>query len=572
MLKTRRTFISSKYISMLLSGTVLMILTAAMGMVDTLVAGIVLGEDAVAGVCLVLPLYSLASFFSVAFSYGVPILYAREIGAFRRKEADRCFGVGLTVTVLTGAAMFAMLQLFGNAFLRSYHPGSRVLANAEEYLSWMAATVLILPLNELLDGMVFTDGDEKTTLAANVAQGLVKVVLSFILCRQMGTGGLALASFVSFAVSILISCAHFLSRGNTLRLNLSFSPGVFFSVVKFGIVDASTHLFVSLFVAFINYYVAAAFGPEVLIVVSVITLLKEAQLFFEGIGEAITPIVGTYLGEENYPGIRKVWKLANRSMWIESAVTVLLVCVSAPLVIRLLGITDPVLGGYAEWGLRLLSFTLVFTCRMFLDSSYFILVERIRAGVFDSFLRDLFPAVPLAVLGGRAGGIYGMFIGLMIAPAVSYLLSVLYIRLRYGRENYPLFLAEREKGKNIKMFELKVLPETVVQTRDIIGAALRENGCPDRLVNRTMLIFEELFMSVYEANPGKTVLAECAVEIGESIRMITKDDGKIVDLTDTDRNVGSLRTYTVSNLLAAHTARRVHLMALSYNRNALEIR
>ena len=87
-----------------------------------------------------------------------------------------------------------------------------------------------------------------------------------------------------------------------------------------------------------------------------------------------------------------------------------------------------------------------------------------------------------------------------------------------------------------------------------------------------MLIFEELFMSVYEANPGKTVLAECAVEIGESIRMITKDDGKIVDLTDTDRNVGSLRTYTVSNLLAAHTARRVHLMALSYNRNALEIR
>ena len=145
MLKIHRTFLSSKYLSMLLSGTVLMILTSAMCMADTLIAGIVLGEDAVSGVCLVLPVYSLASFFSVAFSYGVPILYSREIGAF----------------------------------LQSYHPGSRVLAYAEEYLSWLKFTVLILPLNELLDGMVFADGDEKITLAAHTSSRIHMIALSY---------------------------------------------------------------------------------------------------------------------------------------------------------------------------------------------------------------------------------------------------------------------------------------------------------------------------------------------------------------------------------------------------------
>ena len=79
-MRIQKTFIGSKYQSLFVSSTVLMVLTAAMGTVDTLLAGIFLGEDAVAGVCLVLPIYTLASFFSVCFSYGVPILYAGKIG------------------------------------------------------------------------------------------------------------------------------------------------------------------------------------------------------------------------------------------------------------------------------------------------------------------------------------------------------------------------------------------------------------------------------------------------------------------------------------------------------------
>ena len=67
---------------MLCSGTVLMVLTAIMGIVDTLIAGIVLGEDAVTGICLVVPIYSLASFFAVFFSYGVPITISDHFGRY----------------------------------------------------------------------------------------------------------------------------------------------------------------------------------------------------------------------------------------------------------------------------------------------------------------------------------------------------------------------------------------------------------------------------------------------------------------------------------------------------------
>ncbi len=101
---------------------------------------------------------------------------------------------------------------------------------------------------------------------------------------------------------------------------------------------------------------------------------------------------------------------------------------------------------------------------------------------------------------------------------------------------------------------------------------MKESGCSAQLINKTMVIFEELFMLIADRNPGRTVHAECAVEIGEFIRLITKDDGKILDLTDADHRVISLRAYVLSNMLESHTTRRVHSLALSYNHNTLEIR
>jgi hypothetical protein len=293
---------------------------------------------------------------------------------------------------------------------------------------------------------------------------------------------------------------------------------------------------------------------------------------FEGIGEAITPIISVYLGEGNCAGVRKVWKLARWSERIESLLCTSLLLVGAPWIVGLLGIENPATAQCAAWGLRMLSVTLIFTCRMFLDSSYFILVDRIALGVFDTLLRELFPALPLAVLGGFVGGVHGMFIGLTISPPLGYLLSFEYIKRRYGLENYPLFLADLEREKKAAWFEFRVLPDSIVGVRDRLGDALKAGGCSDRQTNRAMLLFEELLMGIHDCNPGRTVLAECAIEIGDVVRIITKDDGRIVDLTDSDLGVSSLRAYTLSNLLQAHAARRVHMPALSYNRNVLEIR
>ena len=186
MAKHQKTFISSKYYALLFSGTILMVMGAIMGTADTLIAGIILGETAVAGICLALPLYSLASFFSVFFSYGVPILYAGKIGAFRKEEADRCFGVGFTVSSVIGMLMFAAILCGGDAFLQAYHPDSQLYASASAYLAWMKYAVLIMPLNDLLDGMLIADGDETISLVSTTDRHVTSL-RSYIISNMLET-------------------------------------------------------------------------------------------------------------------------------------------------------------------------------------------------------------------------------------------------------------------------------------------------------------------------------------------------------------------------------------------------
>ena len=250
----KKTFISSKYNSLLLSGTFLMMLAAAMGVVDTLIAGVILGEYAVDGICLVLPIYSFANFVSVIFSYGVPVLYAGKMGALKKDEANKCFGVGLTISVFIGILLFLLIHIGGDAYLKTYHSNERVYTCASEYLFWMKYVVLILPFNELIDGMLFADGDEKLNLEAHIVQGLAKIFLSVVLCRNIGVKGPAIASFISYIISILISCIHFFRPSNTLRPNAAFSLPVVLDILKFGVVDSSTHLFVSLFNVAVNFF------------------------------------------------------------------------------------------------------------------------------------------------------------------------------------------------------------------------------------------------------------------------------------------------------------------------------
>ncbi len=567
----KKTFISSKFYSMLTGGIVTSFFVSFSIMADAFIAGIMLGEDAVTGINLVLPAYSLASFFTLLFSLGVPILYSKEVGAFEREEAEHTFGVGVLGSSVTGFVLFVLLILGGNIYFEYLGAEGNVLLLAKNYLYWIKYVALIMPFKTLLTDMVFADGDEFLSTLANMVSAFSNIVLSVLLAPVMGTSGLGLASFVSLLLPVGILFFHFSKKGNSLHLNLFFSSSKLRTIVRYSIVDSSTYLFLMVFLAIMNKYVVKNFGSAMLIIIAIVSFIKEVQFLFDGVGAALTPIISVYLGEKTYQGVSEIWKLARKTAIIESFIVTAAIIVSAPIIVRLLGIENPQTAEIAVRGLRMMSLTLIFTSRMYLDSAYFILIDKIPLGILICALRDLIVAAPLAVLGGWLGGIYGMFAGLMFAPALGYLLSYIYICLKYDKDSYVLFIPPMEKERHIWMYEFEVNPDSIITTRDRIAETLKDNGRSNVTINRVMVLFEELFMLIYDLNQEKTVLAECIIEAEDKIRIITKDNGIYYNLTDTDHKVDSLRSFVVSGLTEKLAHKRIHFASLGFNRNAFEI-
>lgn len=558
-----------KYVSMLTGGTLTMLMASVLLMSSSVIAGIALGPEAVEGITLAMPLYSLSAFVGSVFALGVPIIYSAEIGRFNRKEADRAFGFGLLSTMAAGVVLFLLITLLGDAFLRSVHPTEATLAYAQGYLSWMRFTVLLLPMQLLLAEMVYADGDEGISTLSSIVEGIGNPLLSWFLSRSMGIRGISLASFLFVAVSIGVMGIHFLKKRNTLRVSLCFSFGMLRKTVRYSLIESSSYLFLGLLSLGANWFVIMHFGPEYLILVSLASFCRELQMVFDGIGEAIKPIIGIYRSERCTKGTRHIYRIAQRTAVLEGIAMTLFLLVSAPYIARWLGITDPDMLSLATAGLRILGAGSVFVGLLYLSTAYYLVTDRIRLGLMICAMRDILVTAPLSMGLALAFGPYGFLVGVALAPLIAWGLITLKLRSRYPEEA-PMFLGRQEAGS--LLYSLAVEPEEILRVRDRVGQDLTEQGYDQRTVRLAMLLTEELLMLLYERNRGRRVLAECGVLTKKDrIRMIFRDSGARFDIADADGPVSSLRRYVIANVTQQMTTQGKFLTAMSFNRNAFEL-
>lgn len=568
----KQTFMSKKYYSMLAGGTITGILVSLLMISDSVIAGIWLGGRAVAGINLIMPVYSLTAFLGMMVSLGIPILYSKEIGSFHKEEADRYFGLGLTLTAGIGILMFAVLCAVGDSYIHFYQASPEIAAEASAYYFWMRVVILLMPLSTYLCEMVFADGDEGLATAAGIAEAAGKILFSVVLCGSMGIAGLSLGTVIGTVASLAVCLVHFFRKQNSLKPNLCFSVRKMLTVVRYSLVDASTYLFLAAFTAFMNKYIIVHFGAGMIGMVSVIAFLRELQLVFDGVGEAITPIISIYLSENCFDGVRKIWKHAEKTALFEGVVTAGILAAAASAVPGLLGFSDPELIRTAAVGLRILAVSLPFISILYLLTSYYLLLDRIALGVLICAMRDLVLAVPAAVVLGNLFGIDGVFAGVAGSAAAAYLASRLYVVLRHGKANWPLILKEREERIRTKLVEFDVKPGEIVKTRDEIEALLLNGSFSRKSVMNAMLIFEEFFMTVYDKNPGRDVCAECTIVLEpDRIKMIGRDDGRIMDFSEADLKLDSLRSYILTRLASRKNISTGYLMSISFNTNMLEL-
>lgn len=479
------------------------------------------------------------------------------------------FGQGIILSLLSGIVLF-FIGVIGKDVYFSYLNLSETTAKwASDYYLFYQFVFLLLPVYTVLLELVYSDGDSLICNISSIVQIGANIIVSVWLCFRIGIMGVGIGTFIGIALSVAVLLIHFLRKQNNLKFVWHLSPKDIGKVLKCGITDSTAYLCIGFtsFVAtkFVIYMFSEYYLPVLLVVFNII----ELTIVFDGIGQAITPLVNVYRGEENTVGIKRIMKTSLFYAIAEGLLMSLIMLFFGGTIAKFFGLSENNLIEIGKLAARLISPFFFCTGVLFLLTTYYMIIEKVFLATVITVIKDF--AVPSAFMCifGMLLGINGVWIGLGVAPFASIIVVLLFIYLRYGRKKFPLLL--EQETKNIQIFDIELSVENVMKLRDSVAAYLTENNVNSASVNRIMFLIEETCMSIYENNKQRKVSMECSVMIDSEIQMIIRDDGCVRDITDSDARITSFRTYVLSQLMT-RTPDNQNLVTTGYNRNVFRFK
>ena len=562
------TFASAKLRSFLPAATFAMASEFLMGVSGLVVAGNILGESALASMNLMLPVLNVVTFLALMVSTGASVLFATAIGGFQERRAHEVFTQGLVTVVGLGCVLTLVLVAALGPFLRSFGATAEVTEGAIVYGHWFLPCVILKPVSCYLVTLAYTDGNKRVYAGAYVAQLVGNFLLAVPLAMRFGLPGCAIGIVLGNLLAIGASLSHFRRAGSNLRFVRYFSLRDTFRICWCSIGDASLKLCDAIVFALLNVYVVRSFGSEALAVLAVALTVIAATEVFDGVSQAIQPLVGVYFGEGNDRRTFSVLNVAVMLVLAESLSLTLVFLAFPEVLIRFVGVADPALVPAAKTAVRLVALGLVGQALMMLFNSYYTFIEREKLAAVLTIMTMMLVPAPLIPLMGHFLGANGVWLALGLAPILAVALFGLGLVIRFGWAKFPSLL-DAARRANIHVFDLMLEPEAICAVSAAVSDRLKACGCAAQ-AGKAALLVEEALMVVRDRNAGKRIRAEVTVDLNDGLSLVLRDDGDIFDITDADAAVMSLRSYLVSNLMTAIPNRR-NLTTTGFNRNVFRL-
>ena len=568
----KKGFCEQKFSSMFLSGTFTKAVMYIMLLCDSIIAGYYIGASGVAAINAITPVTGVVTFFGDLVSTGVGIVFTREVGAMRKKRADEIYGQGLIISISIGLLSALIIFLIRDIYVSANGITGEILDNALQYYRFVPINAFLTIVIFYLEQMVYSDGDELCNNVCYLFQIGGNIVCSVVLAKFMGMTGIILGSIIGNSLGILACVWHYFRKGNTLRFTWHLSFRDFLRTSRYSIVDSSVYLCWALMDYVLIGFVSSRYGDPGLITLAVVVSLIEFGVVLDGVGMAMQPLIGTYFGERNHRLIKRVMKSGIKAALIQGVAATALICIFAKQFCGLFGITGGAALEPSVAAVRIVSFGFTFVSAVSLTTSYYMLIDRIGMATCIACLQNGALYMALPILGGMLFGITGMWAGFVISPLLTLIAALIFVYLRFGKDNFPFLL--KNMDSEIVVMDDKLTPKTSVKLSEQVGDSMLSHGYSKETSNRAALFVEEIGLTVLEKNKKskKQVLIELSLFYDEdSVLIIERDSGKLFDVTDPDLEIAGLSSLTLNGLMKSHTE-KAYLVTTGYNRNMIRFR
>ena len=562
-------FCEKKFRSMLVSGTLTVAVLYLMLLCDRIIAGFFIGEAGVAAINVVTPVTDIVTFFANIVSVGAGILYSREIGAMHKRRADEIFGQGFVLSAGIAVVSAVLLIVFRDAYFSASGVTGEIHDLAAVYYRWTPLNTVLNVMVFYFEELVYADGDETCNNTSYIVQIGGNVVFSVLLTRSYGMLGIIFGTMIGNALGILVSCQHFFSKRSTLHFVWHISLKDIAQSVRFSIVDAVIYFCWAVMDYVLIGFVSSRYGDDGLVTLAVVVSLIEFGVVLDGVGLAVQPLLGTYLGEKNNLMIRRLMRVAVKAALLEGIAASVLVFLFAKQFAGLFGITGGAVLAPSVRAVRIVAPGLVFCSAFSLLSSYYMLIDHVALSVAVTVLKDglLYSFLPL--LGSALAGEDGMWASFTASPVLALAASLLFIYFRYGKARFP-YLLEPTQAEIVVLDDV-LTPEHCALLSARVQEEFQKHGYPEKEGGHAALFTEEIGLTVLERNKAsrKPLLVEFSLFFEkESVLVIERDSGEVFDITDPDAEIRGFSGFVLSGLMAAQKE-KAYLTTTGYNRNMI---
>ena len=557
------TFCGFQFKKMVLSSILMMIAFSLSGIADFVLAAQFFGDNAMAAVNLVTPIFFVAAFLSSLIGTGTAYLYSFEIGAFRHEKANKLIGQGAILAV-TSSILLATVLFFGrDAFFSLFNVTGELETFAREYYSVFFLSIAINPIYFLMYVIVYADGGGKNGVIATFLNLLVNFVASIVLGMKFGMSGIAFGTLLGYLASILVFAKWIFVDSRTLRPILYISLSETVRIIKYSFVHASLYLYIGLGNIILNAFFLKTFGEENFPILSVVLSILQLAVFLDGVAEAAEPPINVYLGEKNLDGVQKVMKIALKAAFLSGVAIIPIFLLFGEGVAGLFGINEAIFDE-TVFAIRAIGFSMPFIAVIYLFTTYYQISGHMKTAFALSFFKDFGFYLLIPMIFGVFFGMNGFFVGMMLTSVVSCVLFAIFLRVRH-KKRFPLLLEEAD----IVSRDAKLNLERVLSLRDWSEGEFLKRGFDSKLVMKISLIIEEIGMLIVENNPEIEPLTELTLIFDEKPRIIIRDNGKRIDLTD--ETVKSFRNFFIYSFLEGSNVGKRYLTTQNYNRHIFEL-
>ena len=521
------TFANRKFIGFLGAATIVIVAEYVLVLSDSVIAGRMLGEEALGAMNLLMPVFMMVSFFTWLLAVGTSIVYSDAMARTQKERAANIAGQGLVAAVVLGLALCIAILAFKSPYLAFMAPDADTAGYAADYLKWYPVVAALEAVDLVLLYLVYTDGGEICCTVSYCSQVIVNLALSYGLCSgkcglpALGMGGIAIGTAVAYLSGMAMLLPRLLrGRSCGLRFAPRFLPRDLARSLTLSFGDASSGLFQALLFFVTTKYLILSWGSDILPVSTVVFFIIRLSLFFNGVGIALQPMETVYHGEGNTTAIRKLIRFAACISVFEGLFLTAVVFIGPELFAEMVGMEDPELVGDASRAARLVVIGLAGYALTYMLNSHYQYIGRPGRSVALTALAFFAVPVALQLVFGGALGLNGVWAALAAGPTIT---VMAFLAMPLVRRSKPC-----ADGREPHVWSVETTdPAACARVVAVIGKSL-PGSIPAETATHIVDTLTSALRSIRERNGShRRIYAEITVKPDDNgVRLIVRDDGQ----------------------------------------------